>query len=454
MATERRLAIVAVLAAVLALGGGLGRAAGDPWNAPEQRDARRFYEERQFRPVWIDEFGRPTDDARAALALLRDAASEGLDPGDYESYPLDCKATSLGMVPQPLSSDIAAFDVQLTQGLLRYFRHLHLGRVDPRSVGFHMDPEPERHDFVRLLQTALSEHRIPEAAASLEPPLAQYRLLRGALMRLRLDPVRSHLWASHVRGIELALERLRWLPDLPAGRVLVVNIPTFTLLGWDRGSDAPALSARVIVGRSVGLETPVLVSDVRQIVFRPYWNVPASILRNDILPAMARNPAYLARENMEIVDRLGEVVPATAAALARLRAGELRLRQRPGPANALGLVKFVFPNEFGVYMHSTPAPALFDRARRDFSHGCIRVDEAAGLAEWMLHDQPGWSRESVLEAMEGPTRTVELASPVRLIVFYTTAVVDPATGDVRFAADIYGHDQALERALQLKAGDR
>jgi murein L,D-transpeptidase YcbB/YkuD len=190
---------------------------------------------------------------------------------------------------------------------------------------------------------------------------------------------------------------------------------------------------------------------MRYVIFRPYWNIPPSILRNETLPALRRDPGYLARQNMEIVSGDGDnapVVALTPDVLAQLGRGRLRVRQRPGPENALGLIKFVFPNDENVYMHATPAPQLFDRTRRDFSHGCVRVEDPVALAEWVLKDRPEWTRERIVAAMQGTeTFRVDLPAPIRVILFYVTAVVMPEDGAVHFAEDIYGHDVRLAKAL-------
>lgn len=258
-----------------------------------------------------------------------------------------------------------------------------------------------------------------------------------------------------VRQIELSLERLRWLPDLADTRVIVVNIPTFHLWAWDspRRDGRPALGMRAIVGRALRTQTPVFIATLREVVFRPYWNIPRSILVNEILPRVARDPGYLARNGMEIVRGWGDdapVVPATGNNIALLRQGALRLRQRPGPANSLGLVKFMFPNVDNVYLHDTPAHELFSLSRRDFSHGCVRVENPKALAEWVLRDQPGWTREAIEAAMAagGPTYVL-VARPVQVVLYYLTAAVDPSTGIVRFADDIYRHDPPLDRALTI-----
>jgi murein L,D-transpeptidase YcbB/YkuD len=262
--------------------------------------------------------------------------------------------------------------------------------------------------------------------------------------------------ADRVRQIELALERLRWLPHLDPERFLAVNIPMFHLWVWDAipPNGAPSFGMNVIVGRSLHRQTPVFEEQMERIIFRPYWNVPASIVRGEILPALARDPAYLERHEMEIVAGPGDnarIVPPTPDNIARLRQGGLRVRQRPGPRNALGLVKFVFPNDENVYLHSTPAPQLFSRSRRDFSHGCVRVEDPVALAEWALKGEAGWNRERIVAAMNGSRPlSVTITRPIQVILFYITAVVMPIDGSIHFAEDIYGHDAKLDRALRLR----
>jgi len=260
--------------------------------------------------------------------------------------------------------------------------------------------------------------------------------------------------AWRVRQIEMALERLRWLPPLGNGPVIALNIPMFHLWGWDRvPSDAPTLSLNAIVGEAFTTETPVFVNDMRYIVFRPYWNVPPSILRREMLPAIARDARVLEREHLEIVRGDGDattVVPTTPASLRDLSQGTLRLRQRPGPDNALGLIKFVFPNDANVYMHGTPTPELFARSRRDFSHGCIRVEDPIALAAWALRGRDDWTPDAIAAATAGADDVrVDLALPIRVVIFYTTAAVIPEDGTVHFADDIYRLDAALDAALQV-----
>lgn len=527
---------IADVASAIKAGLDYGRDAG--WGSltsSESKEVRALYEATSYAPLWIDAAGRPSTSARQALTLLGGAAADGLDSSDYRSAPLEALAATLEAGRQPpLVSDLASFDVSVSVGMLRFLRHVHLGRVDPRSIGFRMTAPADTHDFAALLHSAVIDGRIMEAAADLTPPLSLYRDLRAMLARYRLlaadatlEPgrpataaVRPGEWyadlrvlhqrliafgdlppdtlplpdsapyegalvegvkrfqvrhglerdgvlgkdtqaalyfpvAERVRQIELALERLRWLPHLSEDRLVLVNIPMFHLWVWDSGpSGAPSFGMDVIVGRALNTRTPVFVEEMRYLIFRPSWNVPSGILRRDVLPAIARDPDYLRRREMDLLWGAGDdalTVAPTAENLALLRRGLLRVRQRPGPNNAMGLVKFIFPNDETVYMHDTPAQELFSRSRRDFSNGCVRLEKPVALAEWALRDQPEWTRDRILAAMNGrQSRRVNLTQPIQVILFYVTAAVMPEDGTIRFAEDIYGHDAKLDATLRRR----
>jgi murein L,D-transpeptidase YcbB/YkuD len=255
-----------------------------------------------------------------------------------------------------------------------------------------------------------------------------------------------------VRQIELSLERLRWIPEPARGPVVTVDIPAYRLWCFDLPAARPTLEMNVVVGKALRTETPVIGELMRSAVFRPYWNVPPSIEVEETLPAVQEDPDYLDEHDMEIVAGPADdspVVPPTPGNLDLVRSGVYRIRQRPGPGNALGLVKFVFPNNADVYLHSTPAPSVFAEERRDLSHGCVRVADPVDLAVWVLREVPGWTRERVEQAMAsgGPPRSVALPWPIPVIFLYLTAAAD-AEGLVAFLPDVYGHDAGLDRALR------
>jgi L,D-transpeptidase YcbB len=255
---------------------------------------------------------------------------------------------------------------------------------------------------------------------------------------------------TRVQQLQLTLERYRWIPpDFPEPPI-VVNIPEFQLRTLRR-QPASYLTMRVVVGKAMRTQTPVFAENMKYLIFRPYWLVPTSIIRNETIPKTRRNPNYLADNGFEVVDRSGNIVPSSPASddvIDGLRSGRLSVRQKPGPKNALGLVKFIFPNQYNVYLHSTPEQELFSRSRRDFSHGCIRVERPADLAAWVLRDRPEWTMDKIQAAMKtGPDNVqVNLKKPIPVLILYSTAVVDP-DGEVRFFDDIYGYDKSLNKVL-------
>ena len=260
--------------------------------------------------------------------------------------------------------------------------------------------------------------------------------------------------AQRVRQIELTMERLRWTPLLAGPRMVVVNVPEFVLRAYEvrDGHLALGLESRIIVGAALKTSTPLFSEAMRFIEFSPYWNVPPSIARAELVPRLRRDPGYFEREGFEFVSGQGGASTALSSAnLAAVLRGEMRLRQRPGPKNALGQIKFVFPNSDNIYLHDTPAHLLFARARRDFSHGCIRVEQPLALAKFVLQGDAEWTEPRIREAMaKGQSSTLRLAQTLPVVIAYATVVVKGER--VYFFQDIYGHDRLLDQALQQRKG--
>lgn len=258
--------------------------------------------------------------------------------------------------------------------------------------------------------------------------------------------------AQRVRQMALTLERLRWTPLVSAPRMIVVNIPEFMLRAYDVMPDGNidiSLQMRVIVGRALDTSTPLFDENMRFIEFSPYWNIPPSIARGETLPRLRRDPAYFERQGFEFVMKDGSVsTQLTPANLEAVQKGAARIRQRPGPQNALGDIKFIFPNNTNIYLHHTPSPQLFERSRRDFSHGCIRVEAPVALAQFVLKNEPQWTQARIEAAMTaGKSQTIRLAAPIPVVLAYSTVVVLEDT--VYFYDDIYGHDKTLAKALKM-----
>ncbi len=482
----------------------LVEAAEHPWlrwpRFPDyQLDIERLYESTGWSPVWCRD-GRPTAQAAEVIAAFRQADARGLRPTDYDPERLDTEAKQLS--PSDPAT-VALFDTALTVSTMRYVSDAYVGRVNPRTLGFGLDVEPKKLDLVAVVTEVAQSPAPGQQLAGFDPPFPLFRRLQAELPKMRalatradLPPVPTPLPVLHpgdtdacvpalrrrlallgdlvedttltdptaydlalvagmkrfqarhglaadgvigpgtaralrvapavrVEQIELAMERLRWLPLHVADRFILVNLPEFRLFGFHSGVPGPRVAMDVVVGSAARRnETPILHADLDHVVFRPYWQVPPAIAEKEILPKVQRDPGYLQRNHMEMVDS--------------------RVRQRPGKDNALGLVKFIFPNEHGVYMHDTPQKSLFGRAQRDFSHGCIRVADPVDLAEFVL----GWDRARILDAMQRgrDNRWVPVREPIPVYLLYSTAVVDES-GRVSFFEDIYGHDAELARVL-------
>ncbi|HET6842527.1 MAG TPA: L,D-transpeptidase family protein [Candidatus Angelobacter sp.] len=253
--------------------------------------------------------------------------------------------------------------------------------------------------------------------------------------------------SRRVEQLQFMLERWRWLPSDLHAPMIVVNIPEFKLHAY---RDREIFTMKTVVGKALEHQTPVFADSMRFLIFRPFWNVPDSIVEKELLPAIQKNKAYLDKHQYEVVTPQGEVIPSdkiNANVLRQLKAKQLEVRQTPGPGNSLGLIKFVFPNHFDVYLHGTPEKGLFARSRRDFSHGCVRVENPEALAAWLLQGDPDWTQEKIHAAIEGDiTIQLNLARPVPVLILYGTASVEE-NGEVRFFEDIYGHDAQLQSAL-------
>lgn len=480
--------------------------------------------------LWFAD-GSLTVQATQILDEMRHADAFGLEPSDYElSLP-----ASDALVRLP-------FDMALSATVARFVTDLHSGRIDPRSVEFHLSPATAASlDVSRAVRELAASRDVAATLDALEPrpvpykrlkaALATYRSLSRDLASIQLPPLpersigvgstysgapqlrrllravgdlpaadspaddqspsmdasliaavqsfqRRHgldddgvigartfaalstPLARRVEQIELSMERWRWLSAVGRPNI-VVNIPQFMLMALPRepGNGAEPLEMRAIVGQNYPYtRTPVFTTAITQVVFQPYWDVPSGILRRELLPRIRRKPALLDQYQMELVQGPGDdahIIPTSPAAIQRLAAGELRLRQRPGPLNALGPVKFVMPNPFSVYLHATPERALFERPQRTFSHGCIRVSDPAALAEYVLRDAPGdWNPQAIDAAMCGQeTLRIRLLKPVQVIVFYSTAVATQSQG-ILFFEDVYGHDRKLQEALNARREQR
>ena len=234
---------------------------------------------------------------------------------------------------------------------------------------------------------------------------------------------------ERIKQLLINLERMRWVPEQPSGEFIIVNIPEFRLHVFE--NTKKLFSINIVVGKAAN-NTVIFTGQLKHVVFSPYWNVPRSIVRNEILPAIKRNRNYLSKMNMEQTG-YSDGLPI--------------IRQKPGGANALGKVKFIFPNSYNIYFHDTPSKFLFNEDARAFSHGCIRLAEPAKLAAYLLRNQPEWTNEKMNEAMSSAKeKWVPLKQTIPVFITYFTAWVD-SEGLLNFRKDIYGHDERLVKHL-------
>lgn len=450
----------------------------------------RFYERRGATLAWIDSSG-VSPQAAQLLAVVAQADSEGLEPEDYPTAVLD----SL-LHRRLLPSELWSVDSLLTYTFLAYGWDVSRGRVDPSLVDAQWTAAPDTTDLVALLETALASGQVAATLRSLAPAQPGYVALRRALatyrtlaapsgwpaaLRERLEAegydlgagldaaVRSFQTrhglepdgvvgpatrvalnvpaATRARQIALNMERWRWLPRSLGERYIVVNSAAFTLEVVESG--VPVLTMRAIVGR-LEWPTPIVSSRATHLVFRPAWNVPQRIAATELLPLLQRSPEDAARQGIRVFADSslggGEMDPRAIDWTGVTESTfTYQLLQEPGPGNPLGGVKLAFWTPFSVFIHDTPTPRLFSERWRAFSHGCVRVEQAANLAAYLL---PGWLPDSIRAAMTGGRENwVRLPAPLPVhLVYWTAWVGDP--GPVSFREDSYAWDERLGAALQ------
>jgi murein L,D-transpeptidase YcbB/YkuD len=457
-----------------------------------------FYARRGYQPAW-SLAGRLIN-ADALMRSIEEAYGDGLSPAYYHLDALKAlvRYSANGQVMDP--DRAADLDILLTDAFLTLACHYSAGCDNRLAAASKWYAKSERVDVIYRLEEALAGNRISEALNQLRPQkgiytrlkkaLAQYReaaskgewpqlpagpALKKGARSARVLELRQRLAASgdlasdkvsageifdgdmeqavirfqrrhgladngavgpetraalnvslkqRIRQMELNMERLRWILGNREERFIIVNIANFKMRVFEK--DRTALSMNVVVGKPYQ-STPIFTAAMTHIVINPSWHIPRSIVQKEILAKIAKNPNYLASQKIEVVGN--------------------SYRQRPGPWNALGRLKFMFPNRYDVYLHDTPSKGLFSRNVRAFSHGCIRIENPVGLAEYLLKDDPRWTRERISAAInKGTEQVVRLPRPLNVHLLYLTAWVDEE-GIVQFRNDIYGRDKDLSDAL-------
>ncbi len=413
---------------------------------PQDRTAvEMFYRERDFTPLWVNAAGA-LPSTRRVLEFLHGVAADGLDPRDYPT------PTFADLDPTRLAAD----ELTLTNSIATFVRHASTGRVAFSRVSgsIYFDLKPP--DLQQVLEKIASSHDIAATLDSFNPQQPQYKELKAALARARktgdanvvIPATKTTMPRTHQNGgtqskvagaridaILANMERWRWLPRELGTAYVMVNIPDYTLTVMKDGKSV--WSTRIVVGQPGKHATPLLAETMKYITFNPTWNVPPSIIRNEYLPALARDPTALARIGLRI---------------GRNSDGSIRIYQPPSDRNALGRVRFNFPNQFLVYQHDTPDKYLFSKPVRAYSHGCMRVEHPDQYAETLLSiSQPeeGYTVQRIRSLYGRGERNINLKNPIPVYLTYQTVFFDEA-GQVQTRPDIYGLDTNVTALLRGK----
>jgi len=409
---------------------------------PEQSAAESFYQARNYQPIWT---GSPEALKRAegAIAFLHNVKSEGLEPRDYPTPDLSANLTE---------EQAAKAELQLTGSVLRYARHASSGRVSYTRVSASILYPDHAADPVEVLNKVAAAQDIDAALQGFEPQQPEFVALKAALAKEltapeQEPPVQDREASKKHRGRDVDersrknkadaiianMERWRWLPRDLGKTHVIVNIPDFTLGVYNEG--APVWHTKIVVGKPGNLATPLLSETMKYLTVNPTWNVPPSIIRNEYLPALERDPGALERIGLRVSNNPD---------------GSLRVYQPPGERNALGRIRFNFPNQFLVYQHDTPDKKLFARDSRAFSHGCMRVENPEKYAEVLLSlSQPedNYTIARIRSLYGDQERTINLKQPILVHVTYQTAFVDKQ-GQLNVRHDIYGLDTATLKLMR------
>jgi murein L,D-transpeptidase YcbB/YkuD len=397
----------------------------------------QFYRERNFVFAWSDSTGRMAV-ADSLISFIRSCEEHGLIPGDYHFHEIE-KVTSI-----PLShANAAALDFYLSDAYFTLWHHLKQGRVDPKTFARTDLSASKVADALASLSRALNKINLREELELQIPRDNAYRDFQQTLKASLQKNQNDSLFIKQREKLIVNLERLRWKKKRPDSYILV-NTPSFKLMVVDK--DSVILETKVIVGKPE-TPTPELNSMIRSFIIYPYWHVPKSIVK-EILPHIQEDTLYLKRHNYDVLNSMGLPVKASAVAWQEYDAETFPyiLRQREGSENTMGVIKFIFHNNYGVYLHDTNARRLFSKTDRALSHGCIRVHKAVALARYLIREDYIVSPEDLDQYMQLQHRMeVRLPKPIALYLDYFTC--ESVNGEIHYYEDIYRKDELVLRAL-------
>ena len=417
----------------------------------------RFYAGRQHEPVWTGSAGL-TPAAAAAIAEMRRADEWGLDTAAFHVPALSGSA--------PSRASRADAEIALSLAILRYARHARGGRAEPTSLSRNLDRKLALLDPAQVIDQAAKAENPGAYLQSLHPQHPQFEALRQKYLALRSgaqpDPSASEdgkkggkkatgaaSETSSARRVLVNMEEWRWMPESLGDFFVWVNIPEYTLRVVKAGKIIH--TERVIVGKR-DTQTPVFSQDLEQVIFHPFWGIPESIKRNDVLPSLARGSSRVVERYNLRIQRGGRDIDPASVDWASADIRQYHVYQPPGPMSVLGVMKFRFPNKHDVYMHDTPTKNLFNAEVRTFSHGCVRVREPQRLAELVLAEDQDWTASRVAAAINGGPQNnqISLSRKVPVHITYFTAMID-RSGELKLFPDIYGHEARIALGMEGKA---
>lgn len=402
------------------------------------RAVGEFYKRNGYHFVWLDS-GGIKQTADSLVAIIRSAGNYGLIPEDYHLEEI----SKLVAAPRD-AQQAAALELYLTDSFFALCYHLRNGRMERKSLKRHVLSGYLNDADLASLHRVFADRALSNILRSYEPKHPAYHALKSHLKQMLTRPAGDTLWLWQTRQLAVNMERWRWYtPGLPE-RYIGVNVPSFSLQVTDH--DSSVLESKVIIGKPE-TPTPELESVVRSFIIYPYWHVPRSIVK-EILPHIQEDTLYLKQHNYDVLDARGKPVKTSSIDWHAYTADDFpfTLRQREGSENTMGIIKFVFSNRYGVYLHDTNARRLFSRTDRALSHGCIRVEKAVALARYLIRNDHIVSPEDLDQYLMLQHRMeIRLIEPIPVYLQYFTCTSNK--GKVTFHNDLYGKDKAMMDAL-------
>ena len=419
-------------------------------SSPE--NVRRYYMQNNCQTVWIGRTGiSPLCDS--LIGVIKQSYFEGLNPDDYHLNLIEglYNAIRVKNAGQISLNTFLSLELLLTDAFITYTSDLYAGHIHTGNENVEWKEHIMEISPIDSLNKVLINNSLKSVINNFCCAQEGYIELRKLLQKIMYLNQQGGSDTSiisakaYLNTIVLNMERWRWLPHRMSEPYIMVNIADFTMRLVD--SNKTVMDMKIIVGKTY-TRTPLFNAKMLYLVLNPWWEIPPSIAKKEILPAIKKNKEYLVKNNINVYENWSpgaREICADSINWDSITPYNLtyRFRQQPGPDNALGRIKFMFPNKFNVYLHDTPEPELFLRSKRTFSHGCIRIEKPMELAAYLLKNDSSWTKETLAETLDTAiNKTVLLPMPVNVYICYWTAWID-AKGEPCFRPDIYEYDKRL-----------